>query len=93
MTDLGDDVQERILKWYIAYKRLKNIATIQLQTQKNRLLMWLPLDPGDITLEEGFSRSVRDVGHHGTGDLELTIRSLDDLEQAKPLIQKSFEEN
>ena len=93
MTDLGDDVQERILKWYIAYKRLKNIATIQLQTQKNSLLMWLPLDPGDITLEEGFSRSVRDVGHHGTGDLELTIRNLDDLDKAKPLIQKSFEEN
>jgi len=93
MTDLGDDVQERILKWYIAYKRLKNFATIQLQTQKNSLLMWLPLDPDDVTLEEGFSRSVRDVGHHGTGDLELTIRNLDDLEKAKPLIQRSFEEN
>ena len=93
MTDLGDDVQERILKWYIAYKRLKNIATIQLQTQKNSLLMWLPLDPDGVTMEDGFSRDVRGVGHHGTGDLELTIRNLDDLEKGKPLIQKSFEEN
>ena len=33
------------------------------------------------------------VGHHGTGDLELTIRNHDDLEKAKPLIQKSFQEN
>jgi len=48
MTDLGDDVQERILKYYIAYKRLKNFATIQLQTQKNSLLMWLSLDPDGI---------------------------------------------
>jgi hypothetical protein len=39
LTGLGDDVQERILKWYIAYRRLKNFATIQLQTQKNSLLM------------------------------------------------------
>ena len=31
--------------------------------------------------------------HHGTGDIELTIRNLDDLEKAKPLIQRSFEEN
>lgn len=93
MTDLGDDVQERVLKHYIAYKRLKNIATIQLQTGKNSLLMWLPLNPEEITLEEGFSRDVRGVGHHGTGDLELTIRNLDDLARAKPLIQKSFEEN
>jgi len=93
ITDLGDDVQERILKYYIAYKRLKNFATIHLQTQKNSLLMWLPLDPEGSTLEDGFARDVRGVGHHGTGDLELTIRSLDDLERAKPLIQKSFEEN
>jgi len=41
----------------------------------------------------GFSRDVRGVGHQGTGDLELTIRNLDDLERAKPLINRSFEEN
>ena len=93
MADLGDDVQERFLKWYIAYKRLKNFATVQLQTQKNSLLIWLPLDPDGVTLEEGFSRDVRGVGHHGTGDLELTIRNLDDLERAKPLIAKSFGDN
>ena len=93
MADLGDDVQERFLAWYIAYKRLKNFATVQLQTSKNSLLMWLSLNPEEITLEEGFSRDVRGVGHHGTGDVELTIRNLDDLEKAKPLIQKSFEEN
>ena len=46
-----------------------------------------------VTLEDGFSRDVRGVGHHGTGDLELTIRDLDDVDKAKPLIQKSFEEN
>lgn len=93
MTDLGDDVQEHILKYYIAFKRLKNFATIQLQTQKNSLLMWLSLDPDGVTLENGFSRDVRGVGHQGTGDLELIIRNLDDLERAKPLIERSFEEN
>lgn len=93
MTDLGDDVQVRILKWYTAYRRLKNFATIQLQTQKNSLLMWLPLNPEEVIIEEGFSRDVQGIGHHGTGDLELTIRCLDDLARAKPLILKSFEEN
>jgi predicted transport protein len=93
MTDLGDDVQERFLAWYIAYKRMKNFATVQLQTSRNSLLMWLPLNPDEVELEEGFSADKRNVGHHGTGDLELTIRSTDDLAKAKPLIQKSFEEN
>ncbi len=90
---LGDDVQIKPLKWYFACKRLKNFATIQLQTGKNSLLMWLPLNPEEVAFEDGFSRDVRGVGHHGTGDVELSIRNLDDLEKAKPLIQKSFEEN
>lgn len=28
---------------------------------------------------------------HGTGDLEIALRSLDDLERAKPLIVASYE--
>jgi predicted transport protein len=93
MLDLGDDVQESVLKMYIAFKRMKNFASVKLQTQSNSLLIWLPLDLTTVEIEEGFSRDVRDVGHHGTGNLELTIRNLDDLEKAKPLIQRSFEEN
>ncbi len=93
LLDLGDDVQENILKWYIAFKRLKNIVTFEVKTQSNSLLMWLPLDPDSVKLEDGFSRDMRGVGHHGTGDLELTIRNIDDLEKAKPLIQRSFDES
>lgn len=93
ITEFDDDVQERFLKLYIAFKRLKNFVTIKLLTNSNSLLMWLPLNPDEVVLEKGFSRDVRGIGHHGTGDLELTIRNLDDLNKAKPLIQKSFEEN
>jgi len=93
VLDLGDDVRVKAHKWYFSCKRLKNFATFQLRTQNNSLSMWLSLNPNEITLVEGFSRDVRDIGHHGTGDVELTIRSLGDLEKAKPLIQKSFEEN
>ena len=93
ITEFDDDVQERFLKLYIAFKRLKNFVTIKLLTNSNSLLMWLPLNPDEVVLEKDFSRDVRGIGHHGTGDLELTIRDLDDLNKAKSLIQKSFEEN
>ncbi len=92
LVGLDDAVQERFLKWYIAFKRIRNFATVQLQTQKKSMLMWLPLDPDSVELEDGFSRDVRGVGHHGTGDLELTIRNLEDLDKSKPLIARSFEE-
>jgi predicted transport protein len=93
MTELDDSIQEHFLKYYIAYRKIRNFATVMLQTQKNSLLVHLSLNPTEIELESGFARDVRNIGHYGTGDLELTIRDLDDLEKAKPLIQKSFEEN
>jgi predicted transport protein len=35
----------------------------------------------------------KDKGHWGTGDLEVIVRSEQDLELAKQLIQLSFEKN
>ena len=44
-------------------------------------------------LNVNFSRDVRNVGHHGTGDLEVILRTTDDLGKAKHLIQRSYEES
>ncbi|MBM3097135.1 DUF91 domain-containing protein [Gluconobacter cerinus] len=91
LNSLGDDVQEKRLKLYTAFRRLKNFACIVVQA--NRLLVTLAIDPATVTLEEGFSRDMRNVGHWGTGDLELAIRTLEDLERAKPLLERSYRES
>lgn len=88
---LGDDVQEKQLKLYTAFRRLKNFACVI--PYPNRLLMMLKLDPATVALEEGFSRDMRAIGHWGTGDLELSLRSLSDLDRAKSLIDLSYAEN
>ena len=91
MMSLGDDVQEKTLKYYFAYKRIKNFACVEVYAQSNKLQVYIKLNPDEIQLEEGFSRDVRDIGHFGTGDLEITIRNQEDLEKAEPLILKSYE--
>lgn len=88
---LGDDVQEKPLKLYTAFRRLKNFACVI--AYPNRLLITLKLEPATMALEEGFSRDVSQVGHWGTGDLELCLRNVVDLERAKPLIERSYVEN
>jgi len=93
MLDLGDDVLEKELKYYIAFRRMKNFVTVQCAPTKATLYLYLNLDPDSVELEEGFSSDLRKVGHQGTGDLELRIRSMEDMEKAKPLIKRSFEEN
>jgi predicted transport protein len=86
---LGDDVQRKDLKLYVAFKRLRNFATVCFQ--KNNLLAYLHIDPASVTTREGFARDVRDIGHWGTGDLELTVKTLADLDEAKPLIRRAYE--
>ncbi len=87
---LGDDVTERRLKLYTAFRRLKNFASVVMYP--NKMLVYLKLDPDSVPLEEGFSRDVRQIGHWGTGELELAVRTTADLEKAKPLIERSYSE-
>ncbi|THJ47339.1 DUF91 domain-containing protein [Burkholderia sp. LS-044] len=90
LTSLGDDVQEKRLKLYTAFRRLKNFACVI--AYPNRLLVTLKLDPASVELEEGFSRDVSQVGHWGTGDVELTLREQADLARARPLLERSYAE-
>jgi predicted transport protein len=86
---LGDDVQLKELKLYVAFKRLKNFVCVVVN--KGTLSLTLKLNPDSVTLEQGFSRDVRQIGHWGTGDLELTLRTFEDFEKAKPLIRRAYD--
>lgn len=91
LVGYGDDVQVKMLKLYVAFKRIKNFVSVEVQANQDRLLVFVKVDPDSVTLENGFTRDVREIGHWGTGDLEITLRSLDDLEKAKPLLEKSYQ--
>lgn len=90
---LGDDVQEKTLKRYAAFKRLRNFACVEVRPHKASILIFLKVDPDTIELHSGFTRDVSSIGHYGTGDLEITIRTQEDLKRAKPLLQKSYDES
>ncbi len=92
---LGDEVQQKNLKLYTAFKRIKNFLSVLVLPQHKdpRLLLFLKLNPDDITLESNFSRDVREIGHWGTGNLELSVRNESELEKALALILKSYQAN
>ena len=90
---LGDDVSKKALKNYFAFRRLKNFACVEVHPQTRNVLVYLKVNPDSVTLEDGFSRDVRSIGHFGTGDLELRLTVPSDFERAQPLIQRSYEES
>lgn len=88
---LGDDVQEKTLKYYVAFKRIKNFACVEVHPGKGIVRSFVKVDPDSIALVPEFTRDVRKVGHYGTGELEINLRSRDDLERAKHLLLQSYE--
>ena len=87
----GEDVQIKPLKLYVAFKRLKNFATVEVRSGVGVLACYVKLNPDSIELEKGFTRDVREIGHWGTGDLEITIKTQADLDKALPILRASYE--
>jgi predicted transport protein len=62
---LGDDIQTKQLKNYIAFRRLKNFACVEVRPQLETILVYVKLDPKAVTLESDFTRDVTEIGHQG----------------------------
>lgn len=87
----GDDVQVKTTDFYVAFRRIKNFACVELRNQLGKLLVYVRIDPTTVTIEPGFTRDVRGIGHFGTGDLEITIQSMADLDRAKSLFDVAYQ--
>ena len=87
---LGDDVSENTLKKYTAFKKIKNFVTMEIYSSK--ILVDFRLNPDNFTLTDNL-RDIRTIGHWGCGDLQYIIKSEKDIEYAKELIQKAYNEN
>ena len=85
-------VKRKYLKRYIKYTHSKNIFCC-VHLQKSGLRVWLKLNYSDLENPPEYVRDVSDIGHWGVGNVELAIDSIQRFQNAKGLIQKSFEEN
>ncbi|APU67297.1 DUF5655 domain-containing protein [Christiangramia flava] len=90
ITSLGDDVLKKELKYYHAYSRIKNFVCTEIRTKKKEILLYLKVDFQSIDISGVKIRDVSEIGHYGTGDTEVTIKTLTDLEKVKPLIEESY---
>ena len=87
---LGDDVSENTLKLYLAFKKIKNFATMEIYQSK--ILVNFRLEPKNYELNDTL-RDVSDIGHWGCGDLQIIIKSQKEIELTKKLLQEAYEAN
>ena len=90
ILSLGDDVSDYQMKYYVAFKKTRNIACVRIN--KGRVYIGLSINPLSVELIEGFTKDMTNTGHYGTGDLQVVIKDLENFEKAKPLLDRAYNE-
>lgn len=88
IISIDSSIEETPKKNYIAYKTSQNFVCMQ--TYKKKITLYLKLNAEDVEPLPINGRDVSNIGHFGTGDFELTIKSLNDFELSKYLINESY---
>lgn len=88
IIEMDSSIEETPKKHYIAYKTSQNFVC--LQTYKNKITLYLKLNPEDIKPMPKQGRDMRNIGHFGTGEFELNIKDRQDFEETKHLINEAL---
>ncbi len=88
ILELGN-VEIKATKLYVAFTvNGSNFTDITLQ--KKGLKVWLNLFKGELEDPYKLARDVANIGHHGSGDYELTISNTDKLDYIATLIKQAY---
>jgi len=82
-------VDEEILKHYIAFKAESNFVDVV--PQKNQLLLSLNMFFHEIHDPLGMCKDVSNIGIWGNGEIELRLKSLEELPYVMGLVRQSLE--
>ncbi len=88
---LGVDacVTEEVLKLYIAYKAETNFVDVV--PEKRKLLLTLNLGFHELHDPKHLARDVTNVGRWGNGDVQVALKSEDELPYVMGLVRQAFE--
>jgi uncharacterized protein with ParB-like and HNH nuclease domain/predicted transport protein len=82
-------VTEEFMKWYVAYKAETNFVDVAPQAKRLRLTLNMPF--AEISDPRGLCKDVTNVGKQGNGDVDISLKSLDELPYVMGLVRQSYE--
>ena len=88
ILSIDETIEETPKKFYIAYKVSQNFVC--LETKKSKIVLFLKINPKEIKIPDN-GRDVSNIGHYGTGDFEITINNIEEMEKSKEYIRNAFE--
>ncbi len=85
---LDSSIEATPKKFYIAYKVSQNIVCMEVR--KKNILLFLKLPPADVKPAPDNYRNVLKIGHYGTGDVEISVKTETQFEKAKRFIEMAY---
>lgn len=86
--ETDQEIKENPRKKYIAYATSRNF--VELQIQASQIKIFIDLEKEELDDPKDITRDVKDIGHYGTGDSEVVLKDLDDLDYIIGLIKQSY---
>ena len=84
----GEDTSHDVLGKYVGFRRRRNnFARVKVRPSTHKVLLLLP---DAVNIDGDSSLDIRHEPHYG-GEWQVTIRSQEDLERTKPLLQASYD--
>ena len=78
-------------KQYVGYFRGKR-SFFTIEIQKRRLLIYLSLDPETVQpWSDEAMRDTSEIGHYGMGDLEYSVRAVEQLNELRALAKTAYD--
>jgi predicted transport protein len=82
------EILEKPVKIYIGYKHGKNFCEVEIQASS--LKIWLDIPPNELDDPHSLGRDVAGIGHYGTGDVEVRLTSMENLDKVIALIEQAY---
>jgi uncharacterized protein with ParB-like and HNH nuclease domain/predicted transport protein len=89
VQNLDAGVHEEVRKQYIAYKLATNF--VEVVPLANELKLYLDIASDALNDPFGLGRDVTTVGHWGTGNVEVRLKTTGQLEDVMALVRQAFE--
>jgi predicted transport protein len=89
IMSFGKDIDFIKNKYYWAFKRSNNFVSIKIQ--KNKIKLYFRVSPEDLQDPLKIVRDVAEIGHHGTGNYEISFASKEDIPYIIQIIKIAYE--
>jgi predicted transport protein len=87
---LDEEIKEKVLKHYIAYKLNKNFTEIVVLHKE--LVVHFDMKKSEVNDPKNKLEDVSNKGHHATGGLRMRINTLEDIDYCMEIVKQSYDD-